>query len=443
MYRLLIVDDEEIITDGLFEVFNQLMPEKLDVCRAYSGKEALNWMSRTRIDIVLTDIRMPGMSGMELSEHIQNYWPRCKIIFLTGFSEFEYAYKVIQMPNVRYLLKTEGYAKVTQTVQEVIQEIERGNQMSQLLEQSREQIYALEYMAQGDYIRHLLQESYVLCEDQDVLVKEFRKLNIELDPTIPVVLVLGHLTYPAETTYSARSEILTSASMIWNSYLSEQTRSIRIVDKHGDILSFLQPSQHIEERFYIHLIRYLEGTLELIQEACLASLGLTAGFTISGTSCEWRAVTQQYERLRQLQQLKIGDGVSMIITDRSALFDTSPSKDGFVLSPKAEILAAHLEAGRSTEFFESLEGLSNSMLHVSGNIQRTIEVYYTIALVLLSYINRWGLHGQIGDYGKLMRLDEHASMKEGFQYLKQIADSIFKFKRMDERDRATQVIDRI
>ncbi len=84
MYRLLIVDDEEIITDSLYDVFCSLLPDELDVCKAYSGTEAIEWMSRTRIDIVLTDISMPGLNGLELIERIQGYWPRCKVIFFNG-----------------------------------------------------------------------------------------------------------------------------------------------------------------------------------------------------------------------------------------------------------------------------------------------------------------------------------------------------------------------
>lgn len=182
MYRLLIVDDEDIITDGLYEVFNRYHPERLDVCKAYSAKEALDWMSRTRIDIVLTDIAMPGMNGLELSEEIQKYWPRCRVVFLTGHSEFEYAYRAIQMTNVRYVLKTEGYGKVIDTVQAVLDEMDRARHDSLLLEQSREQLLAYRFMAQGDYMRHLLQNSRVLCRDAEVMVREFGKLDIGLDP---------------------------------------------------------------------------------------------------------------------------------------------------------------------------------------------------------------------------------------------------------------------
>ena len=446
LYRLLIVDDEDIITDSLYEVFHRLMPEKLDVCKAYSAKEALQWMSRTRIDIVLTDISMPGMNGLELSDEIQAFWRRCKVIFLTGFSEFDYAYKAIQMTDVRYLLKTEGYDKVTATVQEVIQEIEHENQISKMLEQSREQLYALEQMAQGDYIRHLLQESFNLEENR--LTDEFRKMNIGLDPEMPVLLVIGHLCYPEGTTFIERSSLLTNARMIWNSYLSEKTRHIGTVDKQGDLLWLLQPSRSADEKFYNHLVRYLEGTLELIQETCLQSLGLPVAFTISGSPCAWDAMNRQYERLRQLQLMKIdGDGVTIILTDRGEQLEDSieqlQRKEEGQISSKAEMLAAFLEAGKSGKFGEIFEELSMGMLQANSPVKRIIEVYYSIALVLFSYINRSGLCHEIQDYSKLMRLDEHSSMKDAVHCLKQASDQLFQVKSSEGKENASSVIGNI
>src|SRR5690606_23266300 len=144
----------------------QLMPEELDVCRAYSGREALSWLSRTRIDIVLTDIRMPGMDGLQLMEEIQRYWPRCRIIFLTGHSEFDYAYQAMKVPNVRYLLKTEGYDKVVQNVREVLEEVKHHERLDQLINRSREQIGELELLWQRDYLQHLIQHPEQSIQEQ-------------------------------------------------------------------------------------------------------------------------------------------------------------------------------------------------------------------------------------------------------------------------------------
>ena len=443
MYRLLIVDDEEIITEALYEVFNQLMPDELDICKAYSAKEALNWLSRTRIDIVLTDIRMPGMSGLELMEEIRMYWPRCRIVFLTGFSEFEYAYQAIQKPNVRYLLKTEGYAKVTQTVQEVIQEINTENQMYNLLQQSQEQMDTLRFMKQGEYFRCLLDDSRVSDEHEDSLMLEFEGLNIDLDAQVPVVLALGHLSYSFEAAYIEKNEMYSLTRVIWNSFMKEQINSFALVDKHGDLLWFLQASHNDDEIINNHLIKYLEGTLELIQQSCMESLGISISFTISGGTCAWNEVSNQYERLRQLQKMKIGDGVSLIQIDHNDQNITSNLNDSIRLGPRVEILTAHLDAGRSEQFFEYFEGIVQPVLQVNDSVHRSIETYYSIALMMLSYINRFGLQCSIGDYSKLMRFDEHTSFQEAFQYLKLLGERIFKLKSIDERDRSSLIIEKI
>lgn len=443
MYRLLIVDDEEIITEALYEVFNKFMPDDLDICKAFSAKEALNWLSRTRIDIVLTDIRMPGMSGLELMEEIRLYWPRCKIIFLTGYSEFEYAYQAIQKLNVRYLLKTEGYSKVTQTVQEVIHEIDHENQMNNLLEQSQEQMSTLKFMAQSEYFRHFLHDSQTTYVHQDSVIQEFERLNIILDPNAPVVLALGHLSYSFEAAYIEKSELFSLTRGIWNSFMTEQIKSVALVDKYGDLLWFIQTAQHIDEKFSNHLITYMEGTLELIQRACLETHGISIYFTISGSRCPWNEITNQYERLRQLQRMKIGDGVSLIQIDRVDQTMISNSNEGFRLGPKMEVLSAHLDAGRSEEFFKCFDEVAQYTLNLSDSVHRSVEAYYSLALILLSYINRFCLYQHIGEYSKLMLLDKHKSMTDGFQYLHLLAERMFKLKFVNEQNRASLIIGKI
>lgn len=111
---------------------------------------------------------------------------------------------------------------------------------------------------------------------------------------------------------------------------------------------------------------------------------------------------------------------------------------------RVENLAILLDAGKSEEFFESLDELRSGILQSETvQAQISIETYYAVALVLFGYINRWGLHSKIGDYSKLMRFDDHATLKDGLDYLRQTAERIFELNRKSERDRATKIIDRI
>ncbi|WP_078553759.1 response regulator transcription factor [Bacillus alkalicellulosilyticus] len=440
MYRLLIIDDEEIITDSLYEVFCRFMPEQLDVCKAYSGKEALDWMRRTRIDIVLTDIAMPGMNGLELMEKIHTYWPRCRIIFLTGHSNFEYAYRAIQENGVRYLLKTEGYDKVTETVNDVMSELKRQTKDSSLLEKSREQLYAYEFMIQGNYIRHLLSDSKTVCIQNEIMV-EFQKLNITLDATKNVYVVLGRLSIPEEKSYLEITEYLSSVRTIIDNHFTGNIRCISIVDKYGDILSLIQPEPDAEEILGQYILPYLEGTLEIIQEESLNTLGLKILFTVSGEGTAWQGVTRTYERLRQLLQQNIGDSIPMILRDSNNQDFENIRNERIDLTNRIEILSSHLETNRQEDFHKELEGIVSEVQDT--NVFQMTETYFSIAIVIYSYINRIGWQNRIENIEKLLRLDDHISILEGFYYLKEIADKVFDVKQTDEQDRASLIVERI
>lgn len=93
--NLLIVDDEYEILLGLEEMFRYEFDLEVDVYTANSAYEALELLDRVRFDVVLTDIKMPGMDGITLFERIKENWPRCKTVFLTGYRNFDDMYRVI------------------------------------------------------------------------------------------------------------------------------------------------------------------------------------------------------------------------------------------------------------------------------------------------------------------------------------------------------------
>ncbi|MFD2614806.1 response regulator [Paenibacillus gansuensis] len=105
MYTLLIVDDEAHLVDSLADTIPWQELGVTNVYKAYSAYEAMERLQRQTIDVVLTDIRMPGMNGLELAEQIHHRWNKTKCILLTGHADFEYAQKAVQHQAADYLLK--------------------------------------------------------------------------------------------------------------------------------------------------------------------------------------------------------------------------------------------------------------------------------------------------------------------------------------------------
>ncbi|MFD2657955.1 response regulator transcription factor [Gracilibacillus thailandensis] len=437
MYRLLIVDDEELITDGLYDVFSRLMPEHLDVYKAYSGKEALDWMSRTRIDIILTDISMPGLSGLELIERVQSLWPHCRVIFLTGYDYFDYVYQAIQMNDVKYLLKTEGYAKVVETVKEILMELKQSSLKSQLPELTDQEKHAYEMMAQSDFMRHLIQKSNVSVRDFSNLEVEFHHLNIPLKTSEQVYLVLGNLTYPKNTTYTKQTNILHYVRSYWEQKFSSQLKSLSIMDRYGDLVWFIQMK---EDKPFTpqHLLDYLEGNLEMIQDDCLQIMDLTLQFTMSNGPVDWQSVSEKYEYLRQLQQLKLDSKYPSIIKEQPNQAETVETLNPI---PKMDLLTAHLSANRREEFFEEFYELIKSVQ--KDSYHQMTKVYYSVALVLYVDISQNQLQNRMDDLDKTFKIDEHTSLTSSFNYLEKVANQLFALKKADGQDRASQVIEGI
>ncbi len=105
MYRLLIVEDESWIRMGLECIMDwkalgvELIPS------AANGKEALERVREQTPDIVLTDIRMPEMDGLELMRRLRQAHPQIKLIVISGFGDFSYAQQAIRYGAFSYVLK--------------------------------------------------------------------------------------------------------------------------------------------------------------------------------------------------------------------------------------------------------------------------------------------------------------------------------------------------
>ena len=85
MYRILVVDNEPYVVDWIAFLIETKSRQEVDVCRAYTAKEALQWLAKTRIDVLVSDISMPGMDGLELAGIVKEQWPYAKVVLITAY----------------------------------------------------------------------------------------------------------------------------------------------------------------------------------------------------------------------------------------------------------------------------------------------------------------------------------------------------------------------
>ena len=104
-YKVLLVDDEEEVRNAIEQRINW---EELGfevIGKAQNGVKAMEIAEKLQPDVVITDIKMPYMNGLELARNLKEENPGVRILILTGFDEFEYAKEAVHLEIEEYILK--------------------------------------------------------------------------------------------------------------------------------------------------------------------------------------------------------------------------------------------------------------------------------------------------------------------------------------------------
>lgn len=454
MYRLLIVDNESVIVDGLVELFRGHRSVPLDVVAAYSSAEALQWLGRTKIDVVLTDIRMPGMDGLELQKRIAAQWPRCKVVFLSGHNDFQYVQEAIRNGGVDYLLKTEQDDNILRAVGKAVSALTREQETESLILKAREQLHKALPKLQSDFFARLI--------DGDVafrrLREHFAELHIPLDPDLPVLPVIGKIDgWQKDFSHSDKSLLVYAVQNIANEYLRGGHRAALFSFESARHMPvwFVQPAAPddgsptaADEEEWRRLALFVHGTLEYVQDACKQALKQSVSFAAGRRARVWSDVPELTERLQRLLSFHFGER-ELLLTE-----DAEPAESsGYVAGGggnakhqlrKIEMLKALLENGDRFEFFKTYAELVEA-LSPAPEQSVTLEFYYAMSALFVSYLNRWALFPKIRDAQKLLHPvpSDALSWEQLSDFFRSVAEAIFHHKTAGLADKQTDLIERI
>lgn len=116
MIKLLIADDEEIIRNGLKSLIEDSGLNVEVCCLAEDGEDAFKKILKYKPEIVLMDINMPLLNGLESIAKMREINKTTKIIIVSGYSEFKYAQKALELGVFAYILKPVDYKKLLETI---------------------------------------------------------------------------------------------------------------------------------------------------------------------------------------------------------------------------------------------------------------------------------------------------------------------------------------
>ena len=180
MYRILLVDDEILVRDAIKENIDWKSMDCELVGDCENGKQAADFVKTHPVDIVLTDILMPYMDGMELSHFLHDNYPEIVIVIFSGFGEFEYAKKAIQYNVSEYMLKPVTAMELREVIGKMKEKVDQQRKEKEKLESLTKT--SQDYHKNALVIRSKAIEALVGCtRDVQKSLDELAKMGIYMD----------------------------------------------------------------------------------------------------------------------------------------------------------------------------------------------------------------------------------------------------------------------
>lgn len=139
MIRLLIADDEKLEREALAELVQRRFEREVVLEVAENGRKAADTAVLWGADLILMDIEMPGMSGLDAARAVLAQRPSCRVIFVTAYSLFQYAHEAVHLGACDYLLKPVDPDELEASVRRAMRQIETERKLEELAAAQPEQ----------------------------------------------------------------------------------------------------------------------------------------------------------------------------------------------------------------------------------------------------------------------------------------------------------------
>ena len=448
MKQLLIVDDEHHIVNWLADLFEGLHLD-LSIYTAYNGEDALQLLRNIKIDIVLLDIRMPGMNGIEVSENILADWPGCHIIFLTGYNQFDYIYYANKHKQIDYLLKTECDEEIIRAVTNAIEAIDNEQKQREMSIQATSKEQLINHLYQRKYLRKLFMEGSLIESNAYTTIPD-SPLRIDQ----PVLLLYGKIYSPAaDSYYDQFYEMISRSIQVMEQVLYHKFHYAMLDYDESTVVWFLQPTAEFTERNSQSPLQYIKECFDDIISFYKRNSSCEIMLLLYHEEVAWKDVHNAFLLMNQSASLSSSGSPQSY----GAIYQKSPSAHmtaqitdvNFLSGCNAKLneMSYCLSRGDIQQFAILLKQIelscpkSASMHHLP-----TIEIYQRISSLLISYINKHQLleyiTPQLGLYPLYCTYD-FETWQVAFAYLNELTKIIFALSQDSLPDSAQKLVSSI
>lgn len=249
LIKVLVVDDEYLAREGM----KRTIPWEIYGCtlcgEAQDGKEGIELSKRHKPDLVITDISMPEVSGIDMAKEIRKFLPQCKFIIITGYDEFQYARAAVKLNAVDFILKPIDHNEFLEAINRAVEDIKK---------------------LKGSIVidkEDMVKLSHIIKEEKELLltIRVFDKINMEKQLRKIYFDILKKDEASHEVIKQTSIDVILKALNLLNEY---NISFENVVDKDFDVYKRAYIAANIEEA-YTWVYKILINILEAIKEAAL------------------------------------------------------------------------------------------------------------------------------------------------------------------------------
>ena len=320
MYRILVVDDEPLTKEYLKKNIPLIDSRFTVTCEAMEGTEALTILKNEKIDLIITDIKMPLMDGLELSKKVSENYPDIIIVILSGYDEFEFAKEAMRYAVKDYLLKplvTEDLRKVLNNVAMDIEKINTKkllhNTLLSLSEDSKKQI-------SRNFLKAVVSESNM---DIRIMYPILFKMKVSLIESEGTILLL-----------KINEDSLLKKSISINDINLFNFILIEIATEEGEKLdgstAFFDKDDNVAILIKIdekdNYLKKAVGLFSLVSSAFIRKTGLSLSFGIGEPENDVLQMEISYKQAYSMLYFRFLNGIVNLPTDHNIDIVTSIEK---------------------------------------------------------------------------------------------------------------------
>ena len=341
MLKLMVVDDEALHLMNLIGVIQVLKPSYI-IFSAKDGAQALDIMRGFPVDLLITDIRMPNMDGIELIEKAKQLYPDLYTVVLTGFGEFEYAQRAIGLGVNSYMLKVVDQEELLRTLDTAEQKIRNRNEQDLNV---RQQQMAMERLRQSQEEREI--ELFVLGYLRTAKAREVSERLGNFDSGIVLSVKYLEQSWSEETVNDWKNRIATILSGYGKAF------SFSCAHRYGAPVTLLRldspPSEDLFEQLRLLSRLYMQEPFVLGISAFFPDLSkkIDIAFHQATEACEYvfyapSEIVYRYEQATAMKPFLLGNVRLPLDTVRERLLDGEPQAAAQLLIQNArEYVSIH------------------------------------------------------------------------------------------------------